>query len=129
MQTTAETTRKKVKNDIIFIVSLLLLFSVVALCLFLFRTLGDTVVVTVNGEIFGEYSLNENRTVEITNGDGYNLLVIRDGMVSIEEANCPDGICSSHRPVQHNGESIICLPNKVVVEVHTQTTDQPDIIM
>lgn len=128
IQSTAGNARKKMKNDIVFIVSLLILFSAAALTLFLLRTAGDTVVVTVNGQIFGEYSLSENRTVEITNGDGYNILMIRDGLASVERASCPDGICSSHRPIQHNGESIICLPNKVVVEVHAQNKNQPDII-
>lgn len=118
----------KVKNDIVLILALLLLVSAAALGSLLFRSEGDTVVVTVDGHAFGEYSLNEDRTVEIKNGDGYNLLVIEGGEARVESASCPDGICAAHRPVRHNGQSIICLPNKVVVEIRTANKSQPDII-
>lgn len=123
-----QSTGQKHKNDVIFIAVILGIVIIAAALLFLFRTAGDRVIVTVDGQLFGEYSLNEDRTVEIRNGDGYNLLVIESGRAYIKEANCPDGICSDHWPVEYAGESIICLPNKVVVEIHTQGTDGPDII-
>ena len=126
--TTESNGSRKFKNDIIFIGSLLLIISIAALAMLLSRTEGDTVTVTVDGQLFGEYSLNENKTVEIKSGNGYNILVIEDGRAIIASASCPDGICAAHRPVGHNGESIICLPNKVVVEVRAQDKNQPDII-
>ena len=121
---------RPLRNDLLFIGGLLLVVAIAALSLWLFSRAGDTVTVTVDGQVFGTYSLNEDRRVEIRNGDGYNLLVIENGRARIEVASCPDGICSAHRPIEREGESIICLPNKVVVEVHTknQGTDLPDII-
>lgn len=119
---------QKAKNDILLIAGLLAVVLVAVLAFLLFRAEGDTVTVTVNGQIFGEYSLRVNRTVEIRCGDGYNLLVIEDGRAYVKEASCPDEICSAHRPIRHNGESIVCLPNKVVVEIRSQDQDQPDII-
>lgn len=119
---------KKKRNDIIFIAVLLIAVCVAALVMFIMKTEGNTVVVTVDGKIFGEYPLSENTEVKIKNGDGYNILVIKDGKADVTEASCPDGICSNHRPIENNGESIICLPNKVVVEVKTQDENQPDII-
>ena len=120
--------KRKLRNDIILISAILFIVLTAALGLFLFRKAGDTVTVTVDGRLFGEYSLSENRTVEIKNGNGYNLLVIEDGKAYVKEASCPDGICSSHRPVSSDGESIICLPNKVVVEIHAKSQNEPDII-
>lgn len=119
---------RKVRNDIIFIGAILLLAVIGALFLLLFREEGDFVTVTVDGKLWGEYSLSENRTVEIKQENGYNILVIEDGYARVESASCPDGICSSHKPVRHDGESIICLPNKVVVEVHSSSGDKPDIV-
>ena len=119
---------RKAKNDILFISVLLILISVTALVMVLSRKTGDMVVVTVNGQPWGEYSLNEDRTVEIRNGDGYNLLIIEGGKAYVKQASCPDGICSSHRPIEYDGESIICLPNKVVVEIRTENKNRPDII-
>ena len=124
----ASRTGQKTKTDLILIAVLLLVVAGAALILFLSRMPGDTVVVTVDGQLWGEYSLSEDRTVEIKNGDGYNLLVIESGKAYVRQASCPDGICSSHRPISHNGESIICLPNKVVIEIRSSGSDQPDII-
>lgn len=46
-----------------------------------------------------------------------NLLVIKDGKASMKEADCPDKICVAHKPICKKGETIVCLPHKVVVEV------------
>jgi hypothetical protein len=118
----------KLRNDIIFVSALLAVIILAALGMLLFRSSGDTVAVTVDGELFGEYTLNENRTVEIKTDRGFNLLVIKDGKAFVESASCPDGICSSHKPVSYDGESIICLPNKVVITVNSQDGSAPDII-
>ena len=118
---------RKARNDVIFIASLLLVVLVFACVLFFSAEEGNTVRVTVDGRLFGEYSLLENKTVEIVNGDGYNLLIIEDGKAYVDTASCPDGICSSHRPVSRGEESILCLPNKVVIEIHTVTNSGPDI--
>ena len=69
---------QKVKNDIVFIAALLALIAIAILLLLLFRTNGDTVIVRIDGSVFGTYSLNENKKVEIKSGDGYNVLVIED---------------------------------------------------
>ena len=121
--------RRKLRNDIIFISVLIALIMVAALGVLLFSRDGDTVIVTVDGQIYGEYSLNTDRQVEIVNGEGYNLLVIEGGKAFVKSASCPDGICSSHRAVSKDGESIICLPNKVVIEIRARGQEQPDVIV
>lgn len=121
--------RRKLRNDIIFISVLIALIMAAALGVLLFSRDGDTVIVTVDGQIYGEYSLNIDRQVEIVNGEGYNLLVIEGGKAFVKSASCPDGICSSHRAVSKDGESIICLPNKVVIEIRARGQEQPDIIV
>ena len=125
--------RARLRNDLLFVSVLVAVILLSILGLLLFRTPGDTVTVTVDGELFGTYSLSEERSVEIQGADGgVNRLVIRNGQVVMEYASCPDGICVSHRPISYNGQSIICLPNKVVVTVQAQTdgsSHQPDIVV
>ena len=117
------------RNDLLLILGLLLVIALAALSLTVIRQSGDTVTVRVDGVLQGEYRLSEDTEVEIRTPNGYNILVIENGYAYVREASCPDGICVSHRPISHSGESIICLPNKVVIELHTQDrTDQPDII-
>ena len=122
----------KIKNDIIFIGVLLLIFALAGGTLLLFREEGSSVEVKIDGELYGVYSLSKDQRIEIRtgeNGEQYNVLVIKDGRAYVESASCPDGICSSHRPISYKGASIICLPNKVVVAIISETEDGPDIIV
>jgi hypothetical protein len=121
--------KSKAKNDMIFIAVLLALILVFGGFYILSRGEGDTVRVTVGGELYGEYPLSQDTTVEIRNGEKLNLLIIEGGKARVETASCPDGICVSHKPISRDGESIICLPNEVVVSVHKTETDAPDIIV
>ena len=123
-----QTTTVRRRHDILFIAVLLFLCAAAALGLYVFREDGDTVTVSIDGQLYAEYPLTEDRVVELISDGGFNRLVIEDGYAYVEEASCPDGICSSHGPIGHNGESIICLPNKVVIEIHRREQNQPDII-
>lgn len=79
-------------------------------------TVDAEAVVTIDGELYGRFALNEDRTERIELPDGsYNVLEIKDGEADILEASCPDGICVNHRKISKKNQSIVCLPNKVVV--------------
>lgn len=121
------TEKRKRKNDVILIAALTLTFALIGACLLLLGKQGDTVTVTVDGKLYGEYPLARDTAVEILSESGHNLLVIRDGAALVEDASCPDGICAAHRPISRNGESIICLPNKVVISVSSESENEPDL--
>jgi hypothetical protein len=121
--------RTKTRNDVIFI-AVLLAFVVIVGSLYVFtRKDGNTVTVTVDGKFFGEYSLNEDRIVEIRVGECFNLLLIEGGKARVAKASCPDGVCAMVHSISHDGESIICLPNRVIVTVTLADEDAPDIIV
>ncbi len=109
------------KNDIILIAALLAaaLAALAGIALYSAGTSkGAEAVVYINGKEQGRYPLGEGRAVKIPAGDGgYNLLEIKDGQADITKASCPDKICVDQRPVSRQGESLVCLPNKVVVEI------------
>lgn len=91
------------------------------LVFFLFGVNNDSgayVQVEVDGSVVETLPLDEDAVREIeTDNDGRNVLVIKDGKAEMSEANCPDGICTNHYKIYRNGDSIICLPHKVVVTV------------
>ena len=55
--------------------------------------------------------------IEIPGKVGKCILVISDGKADMESADCPNQICVHHSAISHIGETIICLPNRVVIEV------------
>ena len=109
--------KKHIRNDLILGAALLLLAAMGAVYLFCFRDTGSFVQVTVDGKLYGTYALSEDRTVDIITGDQHNRLVILQGKASVESATCPDKLCVSHREIFREGESIVCLPHRVVVTV------------
>ena len=129
----AKSVGRTFRNDLILIVALVLFLAVLGTVFFFSRAEGDTVVVTIDKKTFGTYPLSEDVTVDIVTGEqGEHLtrLVIRDGRACMATASCPDGICAEHKPIHRNGESIVCLPNRVVVTVRTaEKADEPDIII
>lgn len=76
---------------------------------------GESVAVIVNGEVVGEYKLSENGRYEINGGT--NILVIMDGAAYVEKATCPDGLCKKQGKISMVDERIVCLPNKVIIEI------------
>ena len=42
----------------------------------------------------------------------------------MKEADCPDQICRKHKAIDKSGETIVCLPHKVVIEVEADTREQ-----
>jgi len=78
---------------------------------------GEKVVITVDGKIFGTYELFEDRIVTIRRNGHINKVKIRDGEVSMAESDCPNQDCVHQGKISRPSQSIICLPNKVVVEI------------
>ncbi len=124
-------TKRLRRNDILFIAALLTVVAIIGVCLYLFRSEGDAVSVSIGGEVVATYPLDVDRVEDIhTDGGGHNRLIIKDGKAYVETASCPDGICAAHKPIHRQGESIVCLPNRVVITVvTTESTDQPDIVV
>ena len=87
---------------------------------------ASQVTIKVNGEIEGTYSLSEDREIKIN--DGSNVLQIKNGKAKMIEADCPDKLCMHQKAVSKNHESIICLPNKVVVEVESSENSKYDAV-
>ncbi len=127
---THTTTTRKRRNDILFITILVVAVMLLGAGMYYFRGDGDTVTVTVDGALYGTYPLAADTAVDIVTDSGHNRLVVQDGVAFMDTADCPDGICAAHRPISRKGESIVCLPHKVVVTVVTADKDDgPDIVV
>ena len=111
----------KKKNDLILIGVLLVVALTAYFCISFFQganTKNGVAVVTIDDVEYGRFPLvvDTEERIELPDGS-YNLLVIQDGKADVTEASCPDGICVNHRAISKQGQSIVCLPNKVVVEI------------
>ena len=109
---------KRLRNDIILILIIIVVALVSAFLYFSLQTEGNCVSVIKNGNQVAVYSLKENLTVPISDEKNTNILVIENGKAYVAQATCPDQICVNHRPVSKVGETIVCLPAKLVLEIN-----------
>ena len=107
--------KKKVFADIILICILLVLALSVFLVVELTRREGAYVVVSIDGGEVCRYSLSEDG--EFTLNGGTNTLVISGGKAYISEADCPDGLCVSQGKISRTGQTVVCLPHRVMLRI------------
>lgn len=118
--------KRKLRNDIILVAVILVIAAAGLLFFGLNKEAGAYASVNINGEQTAVYPLSVNTEVTITTGENdenINVLTIKDGKAYVSEANCPDGICAETRAAQYVGETIVCLPHKVVIEIVAENTD------
>lgn len=106
------------KNDVILGGGILVIALVLFLVMHLTRNeAGNQIQITVDGAVYGTYSLEKDQVIEVKENDFYNRIRIQDGAAYMEEANCPDGYCEEQGKISGRTQTIVCLPHKLVVEV------------
>lgn len=120
------------KNDWILMIALLAVAALIGIGYGIVQganTEDAVAVVLVDGKEYGRFPLDRDREERIHLADGsYNVLVIKDGKADMTEASCPDKICVNHRNVSKKGESITCLPNKVIIQIENGENSDLDAI-
>ena len=86
---------------------------------------SEMAVIKVNGAVYEEAALNQDKDIEIYFADGTisNIVRIKDGVISMIYAACPDKRCMSQNYF------IVCLPNRVTVEIAGKKSSEFDIII
>ena len=78
---------------------------------------GTQVRVTVNGEDHATYSLAQDRTVTIRKDGHLNKFSIKKGKVQMDQSNCHNQNCVEMGAISRTGQSIVCLPHRIVIEI------------
>ena len=113
------------KNDLILIIFLTLTSVVMLIGISLFSRKGATVVVSVDGKEVASFPLDEDTVYNIGGyHGGENILEVKDGKAHLTDASCPDKLCVNMGYISKTGQSIICLPNKVVIEIKGNTEEK-----
>ncbi len=88
---------------------------------------GNTVSIKSGGKLIYTIDLSEAEDCEfdIEYNGGVNTIEIKDHMIHVKEADCPDGICIKTGWIggQKGAAPIVCLPNRLVIEPADDTSD------
>ena len=103
--------------DILLIVGILILAVAGLFAWKKLETPGAYVDIMIDGKSVKTLQLDQDTSYEVKQQAGVNTVVVQGGSVTVQNADCPDKICEKHRAVNRTGETIICLPHKLVVEI------------
>lgn len=113
------------KLDIIIVAVLLVLSIIPSVYLMLFKSNNENsnIVIRIDGELIKSIPLkNENKSniheFNFNNNIGY--VEVKNGRVRMLEMDreiCPDAICSETGWIENSYESIVCLPNRIIVTI------------
>lgn len=96
---------------------LALVLLTVSLCFTFFNRQGQTVTVQVDGKTVWQHSLFENTAYTVQTPYGQNTVTVKNGRCSVTAADCRDGLCKKNGSIFKAGQSIVCLPHRLIVEV------------
>ncbi|MBQ5953432.1 MAG: NusG domain II-containing protein [Lachnospiraceae bacterium] len=118
---------KDYRKDLFLILGILIGAGLLAGAFALAKKPGAYVRVEQNGKLLAVYSLAEDRrevfaaesgeAEQTADGEAGNVLVIENGAVHMESASCPDKLCVKQGTKSKVGETIVCLPHRLVVTV------------
>jgi hypothetical protein len=77
-----------------------------------------------NNRLIGTYPLDHDQNILI--GDRANphmKIEIHNGAIRVAESDCPKGVCKHAGWVRTPGRSILCVPNRVLIEVAGESRD------
>lgn len=120
------------KMDIVIIV-LLLIISFTPHLIF-FKTSqksskNNYAIIKVDGKIHKKIDLSNvknNEEVNLNLPNGKNTLLIKNNSIQMYSANCNDALCVKQGNISKVGQTIICLPHKLIIEIKGDELDSKD---
>lgn len=98
-----------------------LLFVAVALftaLAFAFRgETGGRAEIRVNGSVVHVMDTDKYERYAVETESGYNVVISGGGAVYVKDADCGDGTCMRYGKITRVGETIVCLPHGLTVEI------------
>lgn len=114
---TKQTTRK---GSILLIAGVLLGALLGSMFMQLIRphAAGELVArVTSHDEVVTVLPLSQEARQVVECEEGVNTVVVQDGGVHIEDADCKGGDCMKQGTIHDQGRLLVCLPHKLIVEI------------
>lgn len=69
----------------------------------------------------------KERQIQIETPHSLNILEVKDGQIRMVKADCPDKVCIHSGPISEVYETIVCLPNRLIVEISDPAQQGVDI--
>lgn len=105
------------KKDLILCVVLLVAGIICWLVMRLVLPTGNTADVYIDDKLVQTIDMTVDDTYEFNTDRGSNTVVVEFGKIRVSDADCPDKVCVNMGWKSRRGETITCLPHKLVIEI------------
>ena len=78
---------------------------------------GETVILLAGNAEAQSYSLAKDTVLFLEGPIGKTEVEVRNGQVSISNAPCRQQICRHQGKIRLNGQILVCIPNRLVIEI------------
>lgn len=116
------------KRDLLLILGIVVAIAATYVVFVMVKPEARVAVVRVDGQVVKRLPLDNNAQYAIDQGEKHNLVVIESGKAFMEEASCPDKVCINQGKKHRSGQSIVCLPNKVSIELEGGAVEALDAV-
>ncbi len=80
--------------------------------------------ISQGGKLISRVKLSDDGEIELSGC----VLEVSDGKIRMKQSDCPDKVCVKTGEISRAGESIVCVPNKVSVEISGSDGNGADVI-
>ena len=107
------------KRDIYLILAILgIAAATFAYGHFSHRPPAVTAQIQVDGTVVKTLDLSQDTEITVSSANGgYNRLVVKGGEIWCSEASCPDKICVHQGRKHLSSDTIVCLPNQMIITI------------
>lgn len=104
-------------NDLILIVSILLIVGII----FIFnkKEIPNQAKVYYENDLILTIDLSQNKEYDVQGYNGNVHIVVLDNKIKVEEENSPKHLCSKQGFISSSNETIVCLPNKILIKIES----------
>lgn len=84
--------------------------------------------IKINGKVYNTIYLpiTSEKKLSISTNNGNNTIIINNNEVKIIDADCKDELCIKQGSISKVGKTLICLPNKLIIEIKGDEYDSSD---
>ena len=108
--------------DLILIVTIIISILVIAIELYGKNSTGKKVLI-IGQDYRKEFSLRNYKKVEVPGPLGNTVVVIKNNKAWVEYSPCREKICMKMGKINRVGQQIICVPNRILVEIEGKNGD------
>lgn len=76
---------------------------------------AKVVLVYQKDKLLEQADVEKDKIIEILNGR--MRIELKSGRARVLNSDCPHQICKNMGWIKHNGETIVCVPNQVLIEI------------